>query len=97
MRRAGRLLRLAGALLASAAVVAGVARAAAADERDAIAATRELTLRVDGAERSYRLHVGRSVDAERAAPLLLVFHGGGGTPRHSRCTATCIVSPGCGK
>jgi len=78
--RLRRPLQLTAAILACA-VVAGAALAATADERDAIAATRELTLRVDGTERSYRLHVGRGVDAARAVPLLLVFHGGGGTPQ----------------
>jgi polyhydroxybutyrate depolymerase len=31
-------------------------------------------------QRTYRLHVPSRLTAERAAPLVLVFHGGGGTP-----------------
>jgi polyhydroxybutyrate depolymerase len=45
-------------------------KAAAADERQAI--------RVDGVQRRYLLHVPKPSPGGRPAPLVLVFHGGGG-------------------
>ena len=53
---------------------------ATAADREVLAATELRKLDVGTQQRSYRLHVGRGVDAARAAPLVLVFHGGGGTP-----------------
>lgn len=40
------------------------------------------SLEHDGLTRSYRVHVPRSYDPARAAPLLLAFHGGGGDMEH---------------
>lgn len=61
------------------AVAASTGDAVAAD-REAIGATEQRTLQVGAVQRSYRLHVAKGLDAARPAPLLLVFHGGGGTP-----------------
>jgi polyhydroxybutyrate depolymerase len=44
------------------------------------AATQSHPIEVGGFERTYRLHVPSQLDPTRAAPLMLVFHGGGGTP-----------------
>jgi polyhydroxybutyrate depolymerase len=64
---------------------------ASAAERDASGATREHSIEVGGLERTYRLHVARQLDPEQPVPLVLVFHGGGGTPeqieRESRFSA----------
>ena len=54
--------------------------AVASEREEASGATRQRSLQIGGLQRSYRLHVPSSVDAERVAPLVLVFHGGGGTP-----------------
>jgi len=62
------------------AVAASTGDAVAAD-REAIGATEQRTLQVGAVQRSYRLHVGTGLDSARPAPLLLVFHGGGGTPQ----------------
>ncbi|MCB1096536.1 MAG: hypothetical protein KDN22_13245, partial [Verrucomicrobiae bacterium] len=37
-----------------------------------------LTLISGDRERSYHVHVPRKIDQEKAAPLLLCFHGAGG-------------------
>lgn len=42
---------------------------------------REQTLSVDGLTRHYRLHVPADLPTGKAVPLVLVFHGGGGTAR----------------
>jgi polyhydroxybutyrate depolymerase len=39
------------------------------------------TITVDGIERTYILHVPKSVDNMRPAPLVFVLHGGGGTAK----------------
>src|SRR5262245_43314014 len=54
--------------------------AVSAPAADAARSTQARSLTVGGVQRSYRLHVPSSHDAQRAAPLVLVFHGGGGTP-----------------
>lgn len=53
---------------------------AVAADRQATGATRQRTLQVDGLQRTYRLHLASHHDPARPAPLVLVFHGGGGTP-----------------
>ncbi|MEM9016207.1 MAG: hypothetical protein AAGC68_04275, partial [Verrucomicrobiota bacterium] len=35
---------------------------------------------MDDSERRYRIHVPASFDSERATPVVLIFHGGGGNP-----------------
>ena len=67
--------------LSFALAVAASTRDAVAADREAIGATEQRTLQVGAVQRSYRLHVGMGVDSARPAPLLLVFHGGGGTPQ----------------
>jgi polyhydroxybutyrate depolymerase len=42
------------------------------------ATTDELSLEVNGTARSYRVHVPAPLDRGKPAPLVLVFHGGGG-------------------
>lgn len=37
-------------------------------------------LTVDGRERFYKIHVPASVDASKPAPVVMIFHGGGGYP-----------------
>lgn len=59
-------------------LVAWTGAANAAD--DAAAATRLHTIMVGGQQRAYRLRVPDTLDAAKPAPLVLVFHGGGGTP-----------------
>src|SRR5262245_25377092 len=60
--------------------VACALTAVSASAADAAGSTQARSLTVDGVQRSYRLHVPSGLDAARAAPLVLVFHGGGGTP-----------------
>ncbi|MBI2900571.1 MAG: esterase [Planctomycetes bacterium] len=50
----------------------------AADEH-----TVKRTIEVDGRERRYLLHVPPAARGEKAAPLLLVLHGGGGSAKHT--------------
>ena len=45
--------------------------------------TVEKTIDVHGAERSYLIHVPPSLSNDKPAPLVFVFHGGGGTGRNS--------------
>jgi len=72
--------RAAAALVASVLGLTAWACDAVAADSEAIAATRPHTVQVGTQSRSYRLHVPPKVDVQRALPLVLVFHGGGGTP-----------------
>jgi polyhydroxybutyrate depolymerase len=38
------------------------------------------TIEADGAARTYLIHIPASYDGQKAVPLVLVFHGGGGQP-----------------
>ncbi len=49
------------------------------------------TLELDGRERSYRLHVPPDLDPRKPAPLVLMFHGGGGEAKGTE--AMCGFSP----
>lgn len=48
-------------------------------ERDFATGTQSLTVESEGEERSYVLHVPATYDRERAHPLVLNFHGAGGS------------------
>jgi polyhydroxybutyrate depolymerase len=50
--------------------------------------TAEKTLQVDGRQRTYLLHVPPGLPADRPAPLVLVFHGGGGQAAGTETTMT---------
>jgi len=79
VRRQGRVRLHSGAAACAVAIAAG-AGAAPAPADDAAAATSGHTIAVGAQARTYRLHVPKGLDAALPAPLVLVFHGGGGTP-----------------
>jgi len=82
MKRTGSLWAISAAL----AIVnfSSTARVAAAEKSESIKpGTHECTLTHDGVERTYLLHVPPEYDRREAMPLVLFFHGGGGTAKHA--------------
>jgi polyhydroxybutyrate depolymerase len=69
--------RLFWSLLALLALVAACVHASAARSHQARSVEQELS--VDGLTRTFRLHVPADLPAGEAVPLVMVFHGGGGT------------------
>lgn len=67
-------IALAGALSITACTTSG---------RELAAGTSLHQLQSGGRERSYALHVPPNLPANRAVPLVLMFHGGGGTPDYA--------------
>lgn len=63
--------------LALAVLLLAAAPATARDSLDP--GDHELSVRAGGLERRFRVHVPAGYDATRLAPVVLVFHGGGGT------------------
>jgi polyhydroxybutyrate depolymerase len=74
------LQRVACCIFAGAVGIVAWADGALAADKEVIGATQQRTVQVATVQRSYRLHVAKALDPERPAPLVLVFHGGGGTP-----------------
>lgn len=66
-------------------------RAAESTAAGAPGDTQARSVKVGSGQRSYRIHVPAALPRDRAVPLVLVFHGGGGTPeqieRESRFSA----------
>jgi polyhydroxybutyrate depolymerase len=60
------------------AVISGGMRRLGASSRLAAAADEKHSVNVDGLARNYLLHVPADLPAAKPAPLVLVFHGGGG-------------------
>lgn len=56
---------------------------ACATDREPLTGTSLHTIQSGGRERAYALHVPSKLPVERAVPLVLMFHGGGGTPDYA--------------
>lgn len=86
MRKLRFIVAVVGVLLAMAVVAMGVLRARRAKADAAFIASADLqtiTLTVGGMERRALIHVPKSHQAASPLPLVLMFHGYGGTPEHA--------------